>query len=340
MARSEDHRRAKRKEALQKKRRYAELVARANLFPDIVVAGGDAPQILVEAIRRAIKRIRSEHARLLPPSLVPLFRLARQVGFPAALGDVSDLQQLAGVMITWVGELLYQRLPKNLVETYIPYHNVRISLGKPQNNRILVSCRSLLSRKSGGGTVYYSWRKPTLTVNGQQKIVAFSDHAIKRICERVVADRTSFSGSGVAFTFLDNCIYYEDCTAQGDQPCFTFYNACHDRAFTAECAQEVLGRLEPGKNYYYRVGYCPAVIDGEFIKAKTLLLAGMRGTPEAKALWGSALPTTEKKQMADRAEKLTLREIDQSKDFRLVRWFHEHAVPQVIVLEGEVFQYD
>ena len=39
-----------------------------------------------------------------------------------------------------------------------------------------------------------------------------SRHALERICERTVYDWRTYGGHSDAFAFLDNCVYFADCT--------------------------------------------------------------------------------------------------------------------------------
>ena len=87
-----------------------------------------------------------------------------------------------------------------------------------------------------------------------------------------------------------------------------------------------------GKNegYYYRAGYCPAVIEGNFVKSKTMLFPGHHSTPEYGSLGRLPLPHEERERMRDEARKLNARRLWDTGDFSLVKRFHESGVPQVI----------
>jgi hypothetical protein len=82
-----------------------------------------------------------------------------------------------------LGQTVFSLIPEVELRKWIPYHDVQIL---PGGLKILVLFRSLLTAKGRGGTIYYSRFKPTVEINGQSKIVGFSQHAIERICERVV----------------------------------------------------------------------------------------------------------------------------------------------------------
>ena len=158
----------------------------------------------------------------------------------------------------------------------------------------------------------------------------FSRHAIERIYERSVYDWRTFGGSGDAFALLDNCVYFEDCSEKVGEPCFTLYNTCKPNLPFGDLPRLLLGEDDPHKKYYFRVGYCPAVVEGDFVKATTLLFPGMRNTPERALLERAALTRQEKVRMAEEAEKLDYRHIAETGDYGLIQWFHERGEPQVV----------
>ena len=88
MGKSPVEKKRKRKAALQKKREYDDLRAEADRFPEIRIEPTDAPESLVDAVRKAAKQIRLRHAELLDPADRDFFRDARQLGFGPA-GQVA-----------------------------------------------------------------------------------------------------------------------------------------------------------------------------------------------------------------------------------------------------------
>jgi hypothetical protein len=340
---------AKRKAALEKKRAYAQQCAEADLFPEIRIEPWSAPAMLVDAVRRAAKQIRLEHATLFHPAEREFYRVARRYGFGAAEtalhetvgGQVSEdfRRRFRQQTVIDFGQKLYDLMPKKLIEEAILFDCIEVAFSKPVANTISIWFRSLLRVKTSGGTAYYSPRKPRLRIDGQERIVCFSRHAIERIYERSVYDWRKFGGSGDAFCVVDNCVCFDDCSEQVGFPCFTFYNTCKPGLPYGELPALLLGEGEPAKRAYYRIGYCPAIAEGDFVKAKTLLFPGMRGTPERQALDDSAVPRHQKRRMAELAESLDYRKLAEEGDYSLIHWFHEHGVPQVVALDREVFDF-
>lgn len=86
-----------------------------------------------------------------------------------------------------------------------------------------------------------------------------------------------------------------------------------------------------------RSPHCPADIEGDFFKAKTLLFPGFRCTPEYSAIVGSNLPYVEKRALIYQAEQLDSNRIYSTDDFDLIKRFHDLGVPQVVQMRGRVF---
>tara|TARA_R110002020_G_scaffold214427_4_gene421462 strand:+ start:584 stop:889 length:306 start_codon:yes stop_codon:yes gene_type:complete len=101
----------------------------------------------------------------------------------------------------------------------------------------------------------------------------------------------------------------------------------------------VIGELDPQKKYYYRVGYCPVVCENGFAAAKTMLIPGMRGTPERSVLEDMASNKRHLNVLDDSISKLTLTDLAKSLDFGLIRKFHD-AIPQVVSFNHKVFRFE
>jgi CheY-like chemotaxis protein len=95
---------------------------------------------------------------------------------------------------------------------------------------------------------------------------------------------------------------------------------------------------------FYRVGYCPVSFHGDIALATTMLFPGMnrqKGTPEGRLIERSGLPAAEIDRIKARVEsQLSMKALADSGDFRLVKWFHDHGVPQVVTIDKDVFKYD
>ncbi|HEX8162902.1 MAG TPA: hypothetical protein VF538_13615 [Pyrinomonadaceae bacterium] len=316
----------------------------ADRFPEVVTDLTNLPREHHAGFKQVVEEVRSEHMSLLPPAQQTFFHIARESGFPGAVGVTQSLAEQTNqprafpVIALSLGEVIQGRLPPDWV---VPYRCLDVLFGQPADNQITVRFRSLLTHQAGGSRSYYSHREPKLAcgVDGAARVVSFSRHALERICGRTVGDWRTFSGSGDAFAFVDNCAYYEDCTNPEMGLCFTLYDRCAEGFVSYRFLAEILDSFDPRKKYYYRVGYCPAVIEGNFIKAKTLLVPGMRRTPERGLV--EALPASERVALENKIEsQLTWADKAASPDLQLFKWFHDRGVPQVMAFDHDIFQYD
>jgi len=336
----------------QTQRLYSEILALkgtasyspAERFPEVVIDFTNVPSRYHSAVDQIIKAVRLEHFQLLPTAQQMYFHIAKDVGFSEAIeltrtiSAQTDQPLVFPSILLSLGEVIQLRLPTDAIA---PYRCLDVVFGKPAPNQILVRFRSLLTHGSVENPGYYSHRTPKIVCGSGlvERIVSFCAHALERIHERTVGDWRTYSGSGDAFAFIDNCVYYEDCSATMGKPCFAVYNQCAKGFVSHRFLEEILDDFDPNKKYYYRVGYCPSVLTGDFVLAKTLLVPGMRGTPERRLL--ERLPISQQNMLAEKMETLlTWSDKAGSEDWGLLKWFHDNGVPQVISFEQNAFEYD
>jgi len=119
---------------------------------------------------------------------------------------------------------------------------------------------------------------------------------------------------------------------------FAVFDRCVRGFVTAEYATAILGTELGRKAYHYRVGYCPCVEEDGFLIAKTLLLPGMNGTPEAS--WARNNVSRRKyAELRDNVDELEYGKLVESLDFGLLKRFHDGGIPQVVELNREVFRF-
>jgi hypothetical protein len=89
--------------------------------------------------------------------------------------------------------------------------------------------------------------------------------------------------------------------------------------------------------YYYRIGYCPVVVEDGFAIAKTVLYPGYKDTPEHDAIYRSNLSREEKFEMSRKSRQLNSSELFKTQDFSMLKFFHDKGVPQVIVSKKKFY---
>jgi len=234
-----------------------------------------------------------------------------------------------------LGDILLEELKKqHLLEKYVPFNVAYIV---PIEKSFRVFFKGMLTKKlDKASPIYYSKHKPTIEMNGEKPLIGFSRHAIHRICERCVGDWGTQGGAIDAFAFFNNCTYFElykDESRSKDQYYFSFYENCVDGYFCGLYPRMILDNYDPSKSYYYRIGYCPIVVNGNFAIGKTMLPPGMRGTPEDKILKKSTLSREEKHKIYKSAENsFKFMNLVKSQDFSGLKWFHDNGVPQIVEL--------
>jgi len=102
-------------------------------------------------------------------------------------------------------------------------------------------------------------------------------------------------------------------------------------------AQEVLGRSDLSKEYYYLVGYCPVAFHDRFAVARTLLNPGMKGTPEYRIVRQMCREPdgtpraygVREKELWEKVGDLSAASLGKTLDFSLIKRFHDGGIPQV-----------
>ena len=322
----------------------------SDLFPEFVVDAASfaaAPELL-DPVRAALGEIRTHHRTLLPRLQLRFYYAINAAGFATANEELRQASRVAGTPVAYpytmltLGHLLYQRLPPALIK---PTRCLDLVHGHgPLGRGIVVRCRSLWTKATPRGPAYHSRRMPRLQfgVDRQERLIAFSQHALERICERTVYNWREFGGHGDAFAFVDNCVYFQDCSSERGEPSFAVYNACEPSFSSWGYVEHVLGvqglptndacvtlaRTGTVHRYYYLVGYCPVSFHDDVAVATTLLFPGMsrqKGTPEGRLIDSCGLPADEVARMKAQLEtQLSMKALADSGDYGLVArhsWF-------------------
>ena len=355
----------KRRQAKQKKRelevRQRKIVVQAEAilrskrekYPDIVIGRRDADPKFIDSVVEASKSFNFLDTKRLGIAQQAFYRMGKEYGFEAAIDLLESLpsinygeRKLAGtqklvIALTSFGSLLLGMVPEETRRRYMPFNDVSVAF---QGREIILHFSSMKSQSGVGGTVYYNRLKPKITFDGEEYSVAFSRHAIERICKRLNPGYIEYGPAGDIHAFFNSCVYFEPVLLFGDQPAFAVYDWCDNPGFShyETYTVGVLGKdnIDPnGGRIYYRVGYCPVVFEGEFAKAKTFILPGFKSTPEYGLLLKTYLPREPKEHLlakvtdAERSESDTL----YWNDSEAAKWFHENGIPQVVQMKQEVF---
>jgi hypothetical protein len=301
----------------------------------------------VREIKQTLSGINFDDQTIFKKEHMAFFKLMKKIGFKQAIDltkrGISDSRKKDLIKVSFeffVGQIVFQKLrEKGILDDFIPYNDVGIY---PSGNDFIVKFDGLLSKRTKYGTIYYSSLKPKVKIEGNEFIVAFTRHAIERICDRCVADWRMYAGAGDVFSYIKKCNFFEVIkpSDSSKKNFITFYDGCTEGFFNFNYVTEVLGSYEPNKNYFYRVGYCPVGISGEFVSAITMLTPGMRGTPEHLLLINSNLPTPKKDEFK-RYIEISMKKIEFANDsnFEAIKWFHQNGIPQVVKMETDPYTH-
>ena len=241
----------------------------------------------------------------------------------------------------FIGRIIFEKLSKDKIEAYLPFNDFRLF---PIENKIIVQCRGLKKSNSSQGKIYYSFLKPKVEIDGNEYIVAFSKHAIEQICRRINPVLMNYFSLGDIYAYLEENTYFEICTLRDGNPAITFWDLCVSKEFWhyRVYVEEVLGKenLILGKgNPYFRVGYCPIAFDGEFVVATTLLFPGYSKTPEYEYIANSSLPYADKELLIKKITQQDAKSLLETGDFSGIKWLHKNALPQVIQINGLIYDH-
>jgi hypothetical protein len=308
-------------------------------FPEIVMVPNEAPADFVEAVRQAAKLIDFRCRDDFPEWEANHYRKIKSDGKQARFQvrltkeqesdpsfDRKGYAEHCTLHFAYnLGEQIFRRIPPDILLRHIPYNDVFFV---PEGTQIRGVFRSLKRAKGPGGTVYYSRHRPKMVIEGREYTVAFSAHALQRMCERLTYVWPSYAQLGELFAFVDQCEEFEP--ADIDGPAFTMFNQCIRGSWQEDIVRGVFeDAFDPEADYRIRLGYFPVVLEGEFAKAKTLLYPGFKGTPEHRAIHAASIEWPLKRQLLEIAEQLEIRSMLNPHIADILRWFQENGVEQV-----------
>jgi hypothetical protein len=319
------------RESVRKNFFFAEQLDYKRKFPLFVFKENTAPQSFVSLIKKSLSKFRLDDRRYFSQDEINTYKSAKAEGTKVIRDLMDKIDPITFSMFcNKIGELVFHFATSAKLQSWLPYNDVRIL---PMGRKIEVVFRSLCQKKTKGGTVYFSPLLPKITINGEEKIVGFTTHAIKQICERLAHNHTTYGGQGEVFAFIAECIHFEPQMLPSGQLAFTFYDYCSEGFWSGMYVKEILEleKMKPNLHYYYRIGYCPVVVEDGFAIAKTVLYPGYKDTPEHDVIFRSNLSRNEKFELSQKARQLSGTELFKSKDFSILKFFHDKGIHQVIV---------
>ena len=325
-------------------------------LPEIKVETNDAPVEAVELVNNALAELRQKFPELIKETWLSYMRDQRKYGWTKVVDlAIEDLKNapvwnmkprsevhraLKHFCETELGEALVKCMPRERLRVVGPFSGINFEL---DDHGWKLQLRPLSHRYTAVGGVYHSPHWPTTNLPDGLKYVAFSKHAILQMCDRIVPawDR-SYVGLNHIFGFLYECTYFEPVTLPNGQIGFSFWNSCKrvGHEFWEKVKGLVSAKEEERGHAYYRVGYCPAVIDKDTLIAKTFLVPGFFNTPERTVLQKKSKNPTKIATIEMAADEgiNVIRAIEDPKAWSAIEWFHNHGIDQISRIEFEVFK--
>lgn len=350
----------RKKEAVRAKRTAAHASARKRdaAYPKVTVAPSGGDIVLVKRIRSLVKDISLEESRGCPPDVADLVarfmrdgaeETKRHIKIRAAMKYDHQIEVDHEVVlrfrdaVTYVGQRVFEQLPEVYQEKLLPDYYFYPLLA-PEGMRIQFGFLDYEERETGRG--YYSQHKPTVTINGTDWIVCFSEHAIERVVERSSFDQQmTYSHYMDCANYFYGCTYFEPVVMAQGTPAI--------RLYMTESLGESLGRYreylrkitgieglqEPSALPAYVLGYCHVDCKGKFAKATSFWYPGFDGTPEDTLVRTSGLPKAEKRRLLEMAnDNKKVRVVNEGRH-EAIRWYHDNGVPQVVPLARGLFTW-
>jgi len=325
---------------------YSDKNQEIKIFPRFIYVEENANLDFVQLIKRTIDSFSFFE---LPKGQQNLLKKIRKKGYGDTFrkllkgrGTLKGNQAFAEHSF-FLGDFILNKISKEELKKHIPHNDVQFVFSE-SGNKIIVYFQNLRVKESKKyGEIYHSPLEPKIEIDGNQYIVAFTKHTIERICERVVLEWDMYRGLGDAFAYLYKCTFFEVCKLRDGQLALTFWDICGEPPFWhSSYIYKVLGVENFDRrngDAYFRVGYCPILIEGNFAIAKTLLYPGYKKTPEYGCLMSSSLAESQKAEMLVKATKQDVASLRETNDFSCVQWFHNNGVPQVIQTREEIFAH-
>jgi hypothetical protein len=231
-----------------------------------------------------------------------------------------------------VTQAIYSLIPDEVKERFMPYNYFKVI---PTRNKIVLHTDRLITKSTPKGSIHYSRSPVIVEIDGERRTLAFTTHAMQRVCERIAPDWKINITDLMEIVRFFSCIpSFEMEALYPNQNAILLYALCGP-SFTTNYScyvDHILGRdkvkpdSEPPE---YRLGYCPLALDGPYAIAKTLLLPGYQKTPEYGRLSTSVLPWERKTELIEMTRD-HVRATDRFEEWLpVIKWFHENGVPQV-----------
>lgn len=326
-------------------------------YPEVVFDDSEGDPEFVALVKETQAQIDLDDPDVCDDTLRHFYKNVRRFGIDTHHQTIARLQEEGAegardmvhknLDFEWhYGTILFNRIPEEVRKQFLPYNDVTITC---IGNSLFFLFSSLLRVKGLGGTIYYSRKQPTLTLDQETMTVGFSRHAIEQAVVRLNPNYLQYRAAGDVHGFFASCTYHEPITLNSrlhpNQPALCMYGPCDDPTFAAYSVyvDDIFGLNGSAPDdsrgaFYYRLGYFPVERDNGFAKAVTFIRPGYTGTPELELLQRTTdLSRQEKAFLLKEARENKGREALVEGRTEVIKWFHDNGVPQVVQFVHPVF---
>jgi len=230
-----------------------------------------------------------------------------------------------------VEQALFNLVPEDVKAKYLPLHRFAVYA---RGKKLLLWVRKLCSESTPNGTIYYDTYSPEVTIDGKPRRMAFHRHAIDRVCDRIGPAWQDDYFDLIAVSNFCHFSKFPLVTAlDRDSTALAFYNRLNsedsegmDKYVDAPLSEQA---LPDDIVTELLVGYCPVVLHGDFVAAKTLLLPGFRTTPEFTVLRDARKQGQDVSRHFELLDGLTREALLTDDGKRLLRFCHYNGVSLV-----------
>ena len=315
-------------------------------YPKFEYNTSNSNEEFVELIRGIVDSLDFEDSSLFSSEHRKLLRILADQGVVNLENHLlKESEGVSRTMITndfclHIGKIIFENIPARDQSALLPINDVRVI---PVGNcfRLIFSKLETVSIK--GHALYYSRHEPKVNIDGKKRTVVYTWHMMERTRERLNPRWEQYAAAGDVHAWFSHCLHFEPCYLEDNQEAVTFYDIAIPGFKSFQIyVLGVLNRNEIDLSkgfFYYRAGYCPVVIEGEYAIAKTFLYPGFKSTPEFKLIEKSDLPRSEKTRLSNLSRENNASNVIVNEDIELIKWFHNNGVPQVIQTNRKMFDY-
>lgn len=321
-------------------------------LPEFHIDTSESTGSIDELVEAGIEGLKKTYVKILDEDTLALMAGQAASGWTDMINEhaayITDMTReqiehgMIGMCEKDFGNAIIRNAPENLIRRVLP---VSCFTMRPDDRSWVIRCRSLKSIRTRHGCLYQSPHRPEISWEGTSRQIVFTRHALDQLADRILPSwKKHYIGQAYVFGFLYECVYFDVVALSSGQPAAVVYNACLRAGSSLREYMRNLLKVDSDRglvNHYYKVGYCPLILDEDLAISKTFLTPGYWHTPERQTVGlskGAKIAQVRDIEMAcdDGINIMSVSTCSRTR--AAVKWFHHHGVPQVKKIDGEVFR--